>query len=75
MNQRNILKIIFILASFGTIFSGTLSYVEIFGSVASCPAIGTPGTIWGYPACVYGFGMFVLLTIISAVGVWGVKRE
>lgn len=75
MNQRNILKIIFALSLLGMIFSGTLSYMEIFGTTASCPAIGTPGTILGYPACVYGFGMFVLLTMISAVGLWGIKRE
>lgn len=76
MNQRNILRIIFILSFLGTTFSGALSYMEIFGSTASCPAVGVPGTIYGYPACVYGFGMFALLTVMSAVGVWkGEKSE
>lgn len=74
MNQRNILIIIFVLSLSGAIFSGTLSYMEIFGSTASCPAVGAPGTIFGYPACIYGFGMFVLLTIISAVGVWRSRK-
>ncbi len=75
MNQKNILKIVFILSLLGTIFSGTLSYMEIFSSTATCPALGAPGTILGYPACVYGFGMFILLTIISAIGLWGNKKQ
>jgi hypothetical protein len=75
MNQKNILIIIFVLSLLGTIFSGTLSYMEIFGSSASCPSVGAPGTILGYPACVYGFGMFIILTVISAIGVWGGKKS
>ena len=58
MSERTALKTIFGLSLFGSIFSGTLSYLELFGSAASCPAVGAPGTIFGYPACVYGFGMF-----------------
>lgn len=71
MNQKNSLRTVLSLSILGTIFSGTLSYMEIFGSSASCPAVGAPGTIWGYPACVYGFVMFVVLTIVSAMGVFG----
>lgn len=69
MTERTTLKVLFALALLGVAFSGTLSYQELFGSTAiSCPAIGAPGTILGYPACVYGFGMFVLLSIIAGVG-------
>lgn len=75
MNQKTSLAILFVLSLLGSIFSGTLSYVELFGSFASCPAVGAPGTIFGYPACVYGFGMFVLLTIVSAYGLWGSRTD
>lgn len=71
MTERMALKIVLGLSMAGTLFSGTLSYVELFGqTAASCPAIGAPGTLLGYPACVYGFGMFILLTIISSIGLF-----
>lgn len=67
--MKRALQIVFALSLAGTAFSGTLSYLELFGkSAASCPAVGTPGTILGYPACVYGFVMFLLLAIVSGVG-------
>lgn len=75
VSERTALKIILALSAFGSLFSGTLSYLELFGSAASCPAVGAPGTILGYPACVYGFGMFVILTIIAGVGLWGSSKE
>ena len=34
----------------------------------SCPAFGAPGTVFGYPACVYGFFMYVTIAVISALG-------
>jgi len=75
MNERTTLKIIFWLSVLGSIFSGTLSYLELFGSSTSCPAVGAPGTILGYPACVYGFGMFILLTVVSAVELWSNRKS
>ncbi|HEX7019522.1 MAG TPA: hypothetical protein VF159_05910 [Gemmatimonadaceae bacterium] len=48
-------------------FSGVLSYREIFSSAASCPSPGAPGTILGYPACVYGLVMYVVLALVSGV--------
>jgi hypothetical protein len=69
--MKRALQIVFALSLAGTAFSGTLSYRELFQqSAASCPAVGTPGTILGYPACVYGFVMFALLAIVSGVGLW-----
>jgi len=69
------LKIVFILSILGTVFSGTLSYLELFcSSGLTCPAPGTPGTIFGYPACVYGFFMFLILAVVSGLGVFGKKN-
>ena len=74
MNQSVLLKIVFTLSVLGTIFSGTLSYLELFGTGGySCPAPGAPGTIFGYPACVYGFFMFLILAVISGLGVFNKK--
>ena len=70
------LRIVFIIALAGVAFSGTLMYQELFGSEAvSCPAPGTSGTILGYPACVYGFGMYVVLVIVAGLGIFGARRS
>ncbi len=69
--MRRALQIAFVLSLCGAAFSGVLSYQELFGASAlACPAPGAPGTIFGYPACVYGFFMFVVLAIVTG---WGVR--
>lgn len=69
MHPRLALQSIFGLSLFGTLFSGVLTYNELFGASAlSCPAPGAPGTVFGYPACVYGFFMYLTIVIISALG-------
>lgn len=74
MSQRLALILVFIIAIAGVLFSGTLTYQELFGRAAlTCPAPGAPGTILGYPACVYGFFMYVILAIISGIGVFKPK--
>lgn len=75
MRAMTALKIILGLAVFGTVFSGVLTYRELFGTSAlSCPAPGAPGTVFGYPACVYGFFMYVAITIVAALGLRGDRR-
>lgn len=76
MTERTALKIVFGLSLLGVAFSGTLSYLELFCNVpTSCPAIAPEGTpLLGYPACVYGFGMFVILAIISGLGLFARKK-
>ena len=44
---------------------GTLTFGELQGTAASCPAVGTPGTILGYPACVYGLAFYTALALVS----------
>lgn len=69
MTTTRSLQIIFAISAFGLAFSGVLSYQELFGgSVAACPAPGAPGTVFGYPACVYGFFMYLALSIVSGIG-------
>ena len=76
MVVKRALQIVCVLSLCGTLFSGTLSYRELFGSGGlSCPSPGAPGTILGYPACVYGFFMFLMLFLISAGGLFFGSRE
>ena len=57
---------IFVISLIGVAFSGTLTYREIFAkTAAACPAPGAPGTIFGYPACVYGLLMYTVIAVIS----------
>lgn len=75
MRPGTALKAILGLSLFGTAFSGFLTYQELFGASAmSCPAPGAPGTVFGYPACVYGFFMFAAIAIVAGLGVRGVQH-
>ncbi|MHB1223418.1 MAG: hypothetical protein ACYC2G_05130 [Gemmatimonadaceae bacterium] len=67
--MRRALWTILALSLFGVVFSGVLSYQELFGATAAaCPAPGAPGTVFGYPACVYGFFLYLVLAGIAAAG-------
>ena len=70
------LQIAFLLSLVGTLFSGALSYRELFGSTAlACPAPGAAGTVFGYPACVYGFFVFLALTVVTGLGLRAGRSE
>lgn len=76
MKPVRALQVILAVSLFGLLFSGTLTYREFFGpSALSCPSPGAPGTILGYPACVYGFAMYLLLVAIAVLGLRGAARE
>jgi len=76
MRPLRALKIILGLSLFGTLFSGVLTWKELFGASAmSCPAPGAPGTVFGYPACVYGFFMYVAVALVAAAGLRGATRD
>jgi len=69
------LKTILGISIFGVLFSGYLSYQELFKETteeAGCSPLGAPGTVFGYPACVYGFLMYLLVAVISF---FGLKRK
>jgi hypothetical protein len=71
MSMKRSLQIILGIALFGLAFSGYLSYGELLSSTppeASCPTIGAPGTVLGYPACVYGFFMYLAISAVAAAG-------
>ncbi|HMA42721.1 MAG TPA: hypothetical protein VKO86_01795 [Gemmatimonadales bacterium] len=69
MTMRRALQTILTIAVFGLVFSGVLTYRELFaGGVARCPSPGAPGTVFGYPACVYGFFMYLIITVVAVLG-------
>jgi hypothetical protein len=75
MTMRRALKIVLGIAVFGLAFSGLLSYQEVFGhAVSACPSPGRPGTVLGYPACVYGFFMYLVITTVSLWGLLSGRR-
>jgi hypothetical protein len=73
MTKEKALQLILAVALFGACFSGVLTYRELWGSCGTgCPVIGAPGTVFGYPACVYGFFMYLA---VSGIAIWGLKSK
>lgn len=66
MNKQLALKIIFFLSIAGMLFSGYLSYFELFQPV--CGIGGACSADPGFPACVYGFVMYLIVFIVSIIG-------
>ncbi|MFA7717894.1 MAG: hypothetical protein WC875_04220 [Candidatus Absconditabacterales bacterium] len=64
------LRIVFIIAIAGMLFSGYLSYGELFAK--ACP-VGGCSNLFGIPVCLYGFTMYTILFIISLIGICSKK--
>jgi uncharacterized membrane protein len=70
------LQTILVISLIGLMFSGYLSYQEVFaGTARPCPAPGAQGTVFGYPACVYGFVMYLAVAIVAALGLRAGQRQ
>ena len=70
MKKQTALKILFWISLAGVLFSGYLSYTEIFQQ--ACALGGTCSTkILTLPSCVYGFVMYLAGLIISVLGLRG----
>ena len=73
--MKRALQIILAISVFGVAFSGTLAYREVFGHPAAvCPSPGAAGTVLGYPACVYGFFMYILVAATALSGLLAGRR-
>jgi uncharacterized membrane protein len=67
MKKQIALKTLFWISLAGVLFSGYLSYTEIFQQV--CAIGGSCSTkILSLPSCVYGFVMYLAGLIISIIG-------
>lgn len=77
MSMKRALQVILVIGVVGLSFSGVLIYREFSGRVVEgkCSALGAPGTVLGYPPCVYGFIMYLAVTAVAAAGLVGRRRE
>jgi uncharacterized membrane protein len=66
MKKEAALKIILVISIAGMLFSGYLSYTEIFAGL--CAIGGTCSSVASIPACVYGFVMYLIVFIICLLG-------
>lgn len=66
MKKLNYVKTMFILGLAGVLFSGYLSAIKLFTSTCAfnepCPYF------LGYPACFFGFGMFLIIFSAATLG-------
>lgn len=68
MDMKRALATTLIISLAGVAFSGFLTYREFAAHTAACAPLAPAGTIFGYPPCVYGLGMYLLLTVVSVLG-------
>jgi len=74
--MKRALYIILGISLFGIAFSGTLAYREVFGHAAVvCPSPGRAGTVLGYPACVYGLFMYMVIAGTALIGLVAGRRS
>ena len=70
MKKETALKIILWISVAGLLFSGYLSYGELFQKVCTATKLGMGActNVVGIPACVYGFFMYLFVFVISILG-------
>jgi len=73
--MKRALQVILAIALAGVAFSGYLSYRELFLAVEGCSTVGAPGTILGYPPCIYGLVMYTVVAAVAAGGLLQGRRE
>ena len=71
MKKYLALKIILIISIAGVLFSGYLSYTELFAGFCGASRLGMGGctNVFQIPACVYGFVMYLAVFVISLIGI------
>lgn len=70
MSSKTALKIILIISIVGLLFSGYLSFQELFvkGCLEEGCTVFNSQTILDLPVCIYGFIMYLLVFIFSILG-------
>ena len=66
MKKDIALRMIFWISLAGVLFSGYLSYSEIFRDICFLGTCGT--TIFTIPSCVYGLVMYLAVLVVSWIG-------
>jgi uncharacterized membrane protein len=67
MQKQTALQAILVISLIGVLFSGYLSYTEIFQKACAL-GTGTCSNVFMIPSCVYGFIMYFVVLIISVMG-------
>ena len=79
MTAKTALKVVLIISIAGLLFSGYLSYMEIFrggcaDAVIKCSVGDKPVVDLGtLPACVYGLVMYLVIFTVTLLGLKGKK--
>lgn len=74
--MKALLGLILLLGIGGLAFSGYLTYQELFAGNASCsPLGGEPGSMLGAPPCIYGFFMYLAITMIAVLALVRARRR
>jgi uncharacterized membrane protein len=70
MEKNMALKTILGISVLGMLFSGYLSYTELIAGFCGAAKLGMGSctSVIGIPACVYGFVMYLVVFIISFLG-------
>jgi uncharacterized membrane protein len=70
MKKETSLRIIFWIAIAGMLFSGYLSYTELFAGFCGAAKLGMGQctNVFTIPACVYGFVMYLVILVITILG-------
>jgi uncharacterized membrane protein len=70
MKSTLALKIILGISVAGMLFSGYLSYTELFAGYCGAAKLGMGSctNVFQIPACVYGFVMYLVVFLISLLG-------
>ncbi len=66
MKKTTALKTILVISIAGMLFSGYLSYTELFRDTC---AAGGCSNIGGIPVCVYGLIMYVIVFLVALFGI------
>jgi uncharacterized membrane protein len=70
MKKQTALKIILGISVAGLLFSGYLSYTELFAGFCGAAQLnlGSCTNVFQVPACVYGFVMYLAVLVFSFLG-------
>jgi uncharacterized membrane protein len=73
MKKQTALWIIFAIAIAGMLFSGYLSFTELFLNFCGAAKLGMGACtqVFQLPACVYGFVMYTIVLVVSILGLRG----
>ncbi|MCX6775120.1 MAG: hypothetical protein NTY99_03485 [DPANN group archaeon] len=76
MKEKTALKAILAVSVAGLLFSGYLSYTELFAGFCGAAKLGmgTCTNVFQIPACVYGFFMYLAVFVISLLGLISKKK-